>query len=308
MPNNIPYASESPFWYGKTLCHNGKSLYLYDHRDSIREWKGAVTIHANVIVRANVAGHDFEDVKALEDGFPPKSAIIHITNNPTTIYTADDEGLIVLRVSTQASAPNGNQVLHAPANIVQFAMQNREAYRSKEPWLGEFLKLNFETAKKIAVLTDRANAAEFETDFSHFLDIILPRRIENRLAFRLLCEAKKACGQGKQGDFKGITIYAPSELDDWLMPFAPPEGFPKDNTSDQNIAVVASMIGSGEVLTKAKAVLKAVEFENVCSKSANMTLEFMDGLDAAVAEVVKARNSVTNAIDAFIDFRENTLV
>lgn len=70
------------------------------------------------------------------------------------------------------------------------------------------------------------------------------------LAFRLLCEAKQLCGDSPTKELNGITINAPMTIAQWLAPFG------KSKASE--ISDVANLIGSGDVRTKAEAVLKAV--------------------------------------------------
>lgn len=181
---------------------------------------------------------------------------------------------IILQVSTQpvssSSASSGN--------FVWFSMRDLQAYEKLGEWLPEFLKLTFEQAKRIARFQTRAEAHEFEADFSHFLDIILPGRVESCLAFRLLCEATKAIDEAnaereksgqqatKSAELSGITIHAPTELKDWLAPFGKESG---DATATAIVIDnVAGLIGSGDIKTRAKAVLDAVSGNGETLKNA----------------------------------------
>lgn len=65
---------------------------------------------------------------------------------------------------------------------------------------------------------------------------------------------------------RGVTIYAPQSLADWLRPFEP-EGA----TDDQRIASVASKIGSGEIGVLAERVLTAA------SDVTKLSPEIVDG-------------------------------
>ena len=221
-----PTASTSPFWYGATVSSNQKAVYLYDHRDGNPDWKGAVKIDSGKVTRANVADFGTGAVGSFD---PLQSAttldqrvthaIVHI-DDPSTCYTADDTGLIVLWTSTQGSRNAQHQVLDNPVQIVQFAMHNGNAYRkSNNQWLAQFLKLNFNQAKTLVNFKTRTQASEFEKDFSHFLDIILPKRVDEPLALRLLCEAwilKNDIGDPLP---EGVTLKAPRGLLEWLSPF-----------------------------------------------------------------------------------------
>lgn len=98
-------------------------------------------------------------------------------------------------------------------------MNDRSAYEKVADWLGEFLKLTFPQAAELAKFTSRSQASEFESEFSHLLNIILPGRLEAILALRLLCEAWKAT-KGKASSERGeIKIHAPTTLNQWLAPF-----------------------------------------------------------------------------------------
>lgn len=73
---------------------------------------------------------------------------------------------------------------------------------------------------------------------------------EQLFAFRLLCDAKRLCGEAPFLTLHGITIHAPVSISDWLNPFgvSDPDKMPE----------VASRIGSGEDQRKAQTVLRAV--------------------------------------------------
>ena len=255
MPSNKQY-SDSEFWYGYNLRRENKPLYLYDHRYSNANWKGAATISAGNITRSDVANFSHFGVLSIPDtdGIA-KHVIIH-ADNPEQIYGDDDSELIVLWVSTTAARAGEHTLIPAlpdSPKIVQFVMKDGSAYRSRFPWLSEFLALDFETAKKIAVLKVRSEASEYEKEFSHFLDIILPGDPTAELAFRLLCEARVACGRDDEKEMGGLKINAPKDLAAWLAPFA------VSGDEDQKIAAVVAMMGSETAKKAAKAVFDALE-------------------------------------------------
>jgi len=257
MPNNKQH-NATDFWYGYTVLCHGVPLYLYDHRDTDPNWKGAVTLTGVNLTRVNVAKYDMKaDVALPLPPSPPpqaKHAIIH-DDNPDSLYTSDDSVLIVLWVSTTSARGGAHQIIPPPpdgAKVVQFSMTDGNAYRNEAKWLGEYVALTFEQAKKLAAFTTRSQATEFEENFSHLLDIILPGRIETQLAFRLLCEAKHECGGQPSKNLGELTIHAPQELNEWLAPFSPVG--PDDPSK---IVSVARMMGK-ENEVKAKGVLETV--------------------------------------------------
>lgn len=95
----------------------------------------------------------------------------------------------------------------------------------------------------------------------------------NLLAFRLLCEAKQACGIESKAEINGITVHAPENIGHWLAPFG--------KSKVEHIGEVAVMIGNGELKTKAKAVLDAV-LEAVSSE---------EKLNLAIGEFLKTTAS-----------------
>lgn len=281
MPTEKQYTANSPHWYGLHIKIGACVIFLYDHRDTEEEWKGAATIDvAGKVTRANVAKHPFAD--CVRD-FSSKTthAIIHF-DNPHSLYAATDEYLIVLRVSTIQAAPNGHEILTSPANIIQFSMQDGNAYRSSSPWLKEFFALDYKTAESIAKLKHRSQAAAYEEKYGHFLDIILPGRVENLLAFRLLCEAVKVVEEentkrtakseqtSNTAELCGITIHAPEQLEQWLAPFGKK---PEDVNAIEH---VAGMIGSGDLKKAAEKVLKTVKERNNPSSAITGFLEAVE--------------------------------
>jgi hypothetical protein len=272
MPNDKQHQN-SDYWYGKNIVCQGRLIYLYDHRYNDPEWKGAVTLSNGNVTRSNVADFfNFREV-ALPSGSDPvyaKHAVIH-HDNPNTLYDNNiDNELVVLRVSTTPSVQGGPKCFPGGGSepkVVQFAMTDGSSFRrDDEKWVTEFLTLTFDQAKKLSALSVRSQAHEFEEGFAHFLDIILPGRVENLLAFRLLCEASKFVTESKAKKSKdydaashsckqdGITIHAPGDtpekLGEWLTPFG--------KSKPEEISQVAALIGSGEVKTAAENVLNAV--------------------------------------------------
>ena len=174
---------------------------------------------------------------------------------------ASGKQVIVLHVASggfvQHVCENTN---HSDANFVWLSQKDTHlAYRKVSEWLPEFMKLDFKTAEDLARIaneSDHGQASAYETDYAHLLDIILPGRIENRLAFRLLCEAYKCKRIDNKNDCEGIEIHAPEGIGQWLAPFGKVEGG-DDAAKAKAIDEVAGMIGSGEVKKRAKAVLEA---------------------------------------------------
>lgn len=69
------------------------------------------------------------------------------------------------------------------------------------------------------------------------------------LALRLLCDAWEQVTVMKEPTVHGITIHAPMDFSKWLAPFG--------GSSTGDIERVVGMIGSGDIRTKAKAVLES---------------------------------------------------
>jgi hypothetical protein len=165
---------------------------------------------------------------------------------------------IILQVTRESIT----SVSASSENFIWFSMKDRHAYEQIGQWLSEFLKLTFEQAKQLAGFKTRADAHEFEAEFSHFLDIILPGRVENLLAFRLLCEATKVVAEentkraakGEQtsnsAEWSNIIIHAPKNLAEWLAPFG-------ENLGERNIPMISGTIGSDSLKTAAEQVLYA---------------------------------------------------
>jgi len=243
MPINQPHPAGVGH-FGKNVLIQTKSVYLHDHRNAYG-FSNDTT--------ADIANHRFQNLVSADN--LAKHAIIHKTER-NALYTADDNELIVLCVSTNPSMPDDHRVIQSenpPHQIVELMMKDGSSYRSSFPWLTEFLELDFETATKIAVLKVRSEASEYEKEFSHFLDIILPGDPTAELAFRLLCEARVACGSDDEKEMGGLKIYAPKDLAAWLAPFA------VSVNGDQKIAAVVAMMGSETAKKAAKAVFDALE-------------------------------------------------
>ncbi len=107
------------------------------------------------------------------------------------------------------------------------------------------------------------------------LESIFGSCAEAKLALRLLCEAKRACGSDAvKDDYNGtgITIYAPKNIWDWLAPFGITRPQDETTTADaQTIEKVAAMLGSN-LRHKAIAVLEAVNGENDSSAAIRIFL------------------------------------
>ncbi len=105
------------------------------------------------------------------------------------------------------------------------------------------------------------SATELEESLKEFLD----PGCEALLAFRLLCEATKACDgkPDKKNAFDtGLSIHAPQDLGMWLEPFG------KNPDEKDALEHVAGMIGSDKIKDKAKAVLESVTKTDTLLKSA----------------------------------------
>ena len=213
-------------WKRKALLHEGKLLVVED-------WTGAITgtgpTFEGVVARHPVLGHTSPFTGDLPNEI---HAIAHTEGgrkNITTeqFFTAQaSKKVIVLHVGSTGPVPayqaNSKFTSHHGARFVWLRATDLNAYRT-DGWLGQFLKLTFEDAEELAKCTSRAEiSGEIDRRCPEFLDIIFPGRIENRLAYRLLREARAACGdKGEVPDFSGtgLTIHAPKSLEDWWKPF-----------------------------------------------------------------------------------------
>jgi hypothetical protein len=159
--------------------------------------------------------------------------------------------VILLQVSSVDGGLAEDSMIRS--NFIWLSMKYRTAYTMVSHWLPEFLTLDFKTAKELAGFTDRNQAAKHEDKFGHFLDIILPGDPTALLAFRLLCEARLACGNQDDLDMSGLKIKAPRDLGAWLAPFS------THGDEDQRIAAVVALMGSASAKKAAKAVFDALE-------------------------------------------------
>lgn len=261
IPNLMPLDST---WQQRLFKSAELPLVLRDHTRGIYLPSGALD-------SAKVANVEFKDHVALAVT-TEVSNLFHIVAHLDTTETrisvqgdlfdpavgVGDCNSILLQV-TRASVTCASA---CSENFVWFSMKNRHAYEQVGQWLPEFLKLTFEQAKQITGFKNRAEAHELEAEFSHFLDIILPGRVENLLAFRLLCEATKVVAEentkrtakdeqtSNTAELSNITIHAPKDLSEWLAPFG--------KSKPEEIPQVASMVGSGVVKEAAEKVLNAV--------------------------------------------------
>lgn len=244
-----------------TTSPRGKQLVLHDHLSGLcLPTTGARSIIVAAVSFDNVVG----SIQA-DDLASPVRMVAHIggTRQDVTLMlfgadaTDTARQTIILQVSSQAATSDSA----INNNVVWLSMKSREAYKKVADWLPQFLDLSFDDAVEIAKATDRAKVPpEIERRCPEFLDIIVPRRIENLLAFRLLCEAakvvekennkRKAKGEkmSNTAEQSGITIHAPVDIGDWLAPFG--------GSGAEDIAHVAGMIDSGAVKA-AEVVLKA---------------------------------------------------
>ena len=268
VDNSKPGAPEIvDHWLRKALLHHKKPIVVEDHSGAIIEFENAFN---GIVAKHSVLSNASPFIGI----FPAEiHAIAHTRGGDRKATTQEffagapaGKKVIVLHVgSTEASVPEYSQNLtvteHNRAQFVWLRAKDLNAYRA-DGWLNQFLELSFDDAKQLAECNDREKLprelAALENDCPEFLDIILPGRIENRLAFRLLCEAAKVVAEenakrtakGEQTSntaaLSGITIHAPKDLGEWLAPFG------------KEISQVAGMIGSGDVKEAAGHVLEAV--------------------------------------------------
>jgi hypothetical protein len=184
------------------------------------------------------------------------------------ILSEHDDGMIALMVSTQPEVSTAPAVLETPSRIVQLAMRSRVAYR-RDAWLSEFLRLTFEEAAAIAGFGSRSSvSSDLEQNYSHFLDVVLPKDHDAVFALRLLCEAWRL---GKTPGRSDIKIWAPDKFGDWLEPFS------KNGNAMKPADVVALMAGAKE---EAKALFLALAMKDGVDRNG--------GVDRAVAAFLQA--------------------
>lgn len=286
--SSIPGAPEiADHWLRKALLYDAKLIVVEDHSGTI--------IGSGNSFNGIVAGHSvLNNASPFTNNLSVEiHAVAHTSGgdrNATTreFFTGSQAGkkVIVLHVGSRGPvpkyAPNSTFTEHNGAQFVWLRATDLNAYRA-DGWLGQFLEVGFDDAKKLAKCNDREELppelAKLEEDCPEFLDIILPGRIENRLAFRLLCEAAKVVAEentkrkakGEQTSItaalSGITIHAPKDLGEWLAPFG--------KSTPEEISQVAGMIGSGDVKKAAGHVLEAVnghgDLADAITKFLNLT-------------------------------------
>lgn len=246
-------------WKRKALFLNTKLLVVEDHDGRIA---------GKTKIDANVADHHIDHNAAPFTGTAPE--LIHVvahtrledrgrgdflTRTPTSTTGFK---LVILQVSSVGPVKADSEVaVFDGLKCVWLSVKDRSAYCDPlNQWVTQFQNLNFATAEELAKIAkqgNRAAAADFESGYSHLLDLILPGRFENLLAFRLLCDAAKECaGQPSKSKAFGteLTIYAPREIGQWLEPFG--------ESKAEKIPLVAAQIASGTVQERVKAVLENV--------------------------------------------------
>jgi hypothetical protein len=262
MIQKIPIGDGGCYFKQHGVVIKDSIVVLHDHRRTAA-CPGAVTIAEGQVSRANVADRDFPNCLVADGPLQQVvHAICHIDTNRTNIQFFDPTcaqfpKVIALHVS---STPQSGSDHASDNSTVWLSMKDGACYRDSNDWLPEFLSLDFRTAKdlvEIAKVGDRSNASEYESEFAHLLDIILPGRVEHSLAFRLLCEAQKCMKIDGKSDCVGIEIHSPEGIDQWLDPFGRKQGTDLVATA-KAIDEVSSLIGSGTIKNKAKAVLHAV--------------------------------------------------
>lgn len=243
----------------KAISYKNQLLVVSDHL-------GHVTF-ANCVIDASAGRQPIVNgVKAYDwpQHLPdsPIRCVVHIdTQNVTraaferALFSPPDPdptpNVILLQVSSVDGGLAEDSMIRS--NFIWLSMKDRTAYTKVSHWLPEFLVLDFETAKELAAFTDRNQAAKHEETFRHFLDIILPGDPTALLAFRLLCEARLACGNQDELDMSGLKIKAPKDLAAWLAPFS------VHGDDNQKIAEVVAMMGSDTAKKAAQAVFSALE-------------------------------------------------
>lgn len=282
---SIPNVTPLDFtWQQRLFKSYELPLVLRDHTRGIYLPSGALD-------SAKVANVEFKDHVALAATTGVRNQV-HVVAHLGTADTrtsvqgdlfdppvgVSDCNSIILQVTRESIT----SVSEFSGNFIWFSMKDRNAYEQIGQWLSEFLKLTFEQAKQLAAFKTRADAHEFEAEFSHFLDIILPGRMENLLAFRLLCEATKVVAEentkrtarseqtSNTAELSGITIHAPEQLEQWLAPFG------KKPEDVKAIEHVAGMIGSGDLKKAAEKVLKTVKDQNNPSSAITGFLEAVE--------------------------------
>lgn len=246
-------------WQRKAVSLHQTLLVLEDHNGSI----GGTTQ-----IDANVADHRMDNAAQPFTGTAPP--LIHVVAHTRyedrsrdgflSAIPQDGVKLIMLHVSSAGPVQKDSDVSVCDGlECVWLSVKDHAAYCDPlNRWAKQFLSLNYSEAEELARTAktrNRAAAGKFEGDYSHLLDLILPGRVENLLAFRFLCEATKACDgkpQKENAFDTGLTIHAPHDLGEWLIPFGKK---PEDEGANDQ---VAGMIGSDEIKKKAKAVLDAV--------------------------------------------------
>jgi hypothetical protein len=266
----MPGAVFNDRWERKGLLHGNNLLVVEDWTGAItgivQRFTGTVALH-NVILNANpFAGELPEVIHAIAH---TQSGLREVTTEKFFTATPSGKKVIVLHVGSTGPVPEYDlKSIVTEQNGAQFVWlraTDLNAYRA-DGWLDQFLELGFDDAKKLTECNDRAHLppgiAKLEEDCPEFLDIILPGRIENRLAFRLLCEAAKAVQEenkkrkanGEQASatakLSSITIHAPKDIGEWLAPFG--------GKGEEDIPRMAGMIGSRDVRTAARNILNLV--------------------------------------------------
>jgi hypothetical protein len=248
-------------WIRKALLVNEKLLVAEDHTGEIGESHGKFT--------TTVAHHTLQAGCVPFFTQVPKEihAVAHTNGGRQSphdnffVSDAPDYKVIVVHAGRGVVPTYNNpQTKHQQADFIWLRVQDLVAY-GEGKWLNQFVNLSFKQAVKLASFKDRVDASEFESDFAALLDILFPGRVENRIAFRLLCDAYKFRKIDNQSKCGGIEIHAPEDIGQWLAPFGKEPG---DNDAAKAKAIddVASMIGSGDIKTKAKAVLETANFND----------------------------------------------
>lgn len=246
------------------LAFRTSCLVLRDYRNSA---PGAVSIVDGRLTRANVADVDFRESEVRIPDVRDSGlfhAVCHIDEDhrdEVDFYEPLPEGdrqgeehskMVAIQVSTAGRVKPAHKVT---AEVVWLSMFDRGAYTRVNEWLPEFMDLDFETAQAIAGAPNRESLSEdVQRRYSHLLDITHPGDPTVELAFRLLCEARLACGEAESSVIGLVEVRAPVALDSWLEPFEP-----KGKDQSERIAAVVAMMGSEEAKESASAVLDAVQ-------------------------------------------------
>ena len=211
-------------------------IYLIDHDFTLPgkcDWYHALNAVFGVSFQANSA-LDGDDPPETHDGYNNVNALIfaHSRQSPKWKDKAD---LVSATIVLVHSAGGHAEERNVKGNLHGCYWSPQDFQSTKRPEIARFIK---------QVLDD---VPASEIDWS----LLKTPRSEEFLALRLLCEARRECGDSQKIDIHGFTIHAPVTVKDWLTPFG--------KADESQISGLASLMGTGEIVTKAEAVFNAVK-------------------------------------------------